>query len=76
MFSPCSELLVFMYCTGKSMNNLLLYCGLVDVRINAFDKDLPVLRKFLLVYSSPVYNSRLDFVKKLKVDKAITCTSM
>ena len=25
------------------MNNLLSYCGLVDVRINAFDKDFPVL---------------------------------
>ena len=39
---PCSELVVFMYWTGKSMNNLLSYCGLVDVRINASDKDLPV----------------------------------
>ena len=26
------------------MNNLLSYCGLVDVRINASDKDLPVIR--------------------------------
>ena len=42
MFSPCSELVVFMYWTGKSMNNLLSYWGLVDVRINASDKDLPV----------------------------------
>ena len=24
------------------MNNFLSYCGLVDVRINASDKDLPV----------------------------------
>ena len=31
-----------MYRTGKSMNNLLSYCGLVDMRINASDKDLPV----------------------------------
>ena len=43
MFSPCSELVVFMYLTGKSMNNRLAYCGLVDVRINASNKDLPVL---------------------------------
>ena len=43
MFYPCSELVVFMYCTGKSMNNILSYCGLVDVKINASDKDLPVL---------------------------------
>ena len=27
MFSPCSELAVFMYSTGKSMNNLLSYLG-------------------------------------------------
>ena len=27
MFSPCSELVVFMYWTGKSMNNLLSYCA-------------------------------------------------
>ena len=42
MFSPCYELVVFMYWTGKSMNNVLSYCGLVDVGINASDKDLPV----------------------------------
>ena len=42
MFSPCSELLVFMYWTGKSVNNLLSYCGLVDGRISASEKDLPV----------------------------------
>ena len=42
MFSLCSELVVFMYWAGKSMDNLLSYCGLVDVRINASDKDLPV----------------------------------
>ena len=38
MFSPCSEFVVFMYWAGKSMDNLLSYCGLVD----ASDKDLPV----------------------------------
>ena len=27
---------------GKSMNNLWSYCGLVDPRISASDKDLPV----------------------------------
>ena len=42
MFSPCSELVVFMYLTGKSMKNLLSYCGLVDARISAPEKDLPV----------------------------------
>ena len=28
--------------TGKSMNNLLSYYGLVDARISASEKDLPV----------------------------------
>ena len=42
VYTTCSELVVFMYCTGKSMNNLLSYCGLVDVRINASDNELPV----------------------------------
>ena len=43
MYTTCSELVVFMYWTGKSMNNLLSYCGLVDARISASEKDLPVL---------------------------------
>ena len=30
MYTTCSEPVVFMYWTGKSMNNLLSYCGLVD----------------------------------------------
>ena len=30
--------------TGKSMNNLLSYCGLVVARISASEKDLPVLK--------------------------------
>ena len=42
VYTTCSELAVFMYWTGKSMNNLLSYCGLVDSRISASDKDLPV----------------------------------
>ena len=33
------------------MNNLLSYCGLVDVRINAPDKDLPVCS----TYGHPVH---------------------
>ena len=35
MFCACSF-------HGNSMNNLLSYCGLIDVKIRAFDKDLPV----------------------------------
>ena len=42
MYTACSELGIFMYWTGDSMSNLLPYCGLVDVRISASEKDLPV----------------------------------
>ena len=42
MYTTCSELVVFMYWTRNSMNNLLSYCGLVDARISASEKDLPV----------------------------------
>ena len=40
MYTTCSELVVF---TGKSINKLLSYCGLVDARISASEKDLPVI---------------------------------
>ena len=55
MFSPCSELVVFMYWNGKSMNNRLSYSGLVDPRISASDKDLPVPDVLLLSESWEVY---------------------
>ena len=42
MFSQCSKLVVFMYLTGKSMNNPLSYCGLVAPKISTSDKDLPL----------------------------------
>ena len=42
MYTICSELAIFMYWTCNSMNNLLSYCGLVNARINASEKDLPV----------------------------------
>ena len=35
MFCACSF-------HGNSMNNLLSYCGLIDAKIRASDKDLPV----------------------------------
>ena len=42
MYTTCSELVIFMYWTCSSINNLLSYCGLVDGRISASEKDLPV----------------------------------
>ena len=41
VYTTCAELVVFLYWTRNSMNNLS--SGLVDARISASDKDLPVL---------------------------------
>ena len=43
---PRFELGIFMYWTCNSMNNLSSYCGLVDAKIRASDKDLPVKSVF------------------------------
>ena len=42
MYTTCSEHAIFMYWTSNSMNNLSSYCGLVDAKIRASDKYLPV----------------------------------
>ena len=43
VYTTCSELAIFMYWTCNSINNLSSYCaGLVDAKIKASDKDLPV----------------------------------
>ena len=44
VYTTCTELVIFLYLTSNSMNNLLSYCGLVDAKMRASDKDLPVLR--------------------------------
>jgi len=45
---PRFELGNFMYWTCNSMNNLSSYSGLVDARIWASDKDLPVPKNLVL----------------------------
>ena len=42
------------------MNNQLSYCGLVDAKIRASDKDLPVSfdRRFLKVFPFEISNGR------------------
>ena len=54
---PRFELGIFMYWTCNSMNILSSYCGLVDAKIRASDKDLPYKRfnnnnysNFVLMY--------------------------
>ena len=41
-YTTCTELGIFMQWTCNSMNNILSYCGLVDARISASERDLPV----------------------------------
>ena len=41
--TTCTELIVLLYWTRNSMHNLSSYYGLVDSRISASDKDLPVI---------------------------------
>ena len=42
VYTTCPELVIFLYWICNSMNNLLSYCGLLDARIRASDKDLPI----------------------------------
>ena len=70
MFSPWSEVAIFMYWTCNSMNNILSYCGLVDARISASEKDLPVKKmsatklEFLYIVASTL-KRWLFFFEKL-----------
>ena len=54
MFWVCSELAIFMFWTRNSMNNLSSYCGLVDTRIRASDKDLPVTFPLINAELAPI----------------------
>ena len=49
LYTTCSELVFFLYCSRKSMKNLLSYCGLTDSRMSASDTDLPVSKKKCLI---------------------------
>ena len=42
LYTTLSDLGIFMYWTRNSMNNILSHSGLVDARISASEKDLPV----------------------------------
>ena len=54
----CTQLVVNLYFWGNSMNNLLSYCGLIDARMRASIKELPVTfgcnlsRYFLMTLNS------------------------
>ena len=58
---PRFELGIFTYLTCNSMKNLSPYCGLVDARIRASDKDLPVAMNSVLASRAPgdfLHNSK------------------
>ena len=63
MFLTCSELIIFMYRTGNSANNLSSYCGLLDAKIRASDIYLPVpeikMEYLLVMYFSTYSNAFL-----------------
>ena len=63
---PNFELGIFMYSTCNAMNNLLSYCGLVDSKIRASDKDLPVLRCTKPSSKRHLF-SNLCFIRKTEV---------
>ena len=54
------ELRIFICWTCNSMNNLLSYCGLLDAKIRASDKDLPVQWPCTTTLSSPGVCITLD----------------
>ena len=43
LYTKCSPHVMEFSCI-ETMNNLSSYCGLVDAKISASDKDLPVVR--------------------------------
>ena len=66
MFSPCSELVIFTYWTCNSTNNMSSYCGLVDAKIRASDKDLPAQASWKVSYKSRIESQVYTSCKKVK----------
>ena len=66
MFSAGLCLEFFMYWTCNAMNNLSSYCGLVDAKIRASDKDLPIhisfFNTFLYIFSLLLVQKRAGWL--------------
>ena len=45
----CTQLVLYLYSSGNSMNNLLSDFGLIDSRMRASDTDLPVSRAKIIL---------------------------
>ena len=52
------------------MNNLSSYCGLVDAKIRASDKDLPVPYRAVVRFSKPLIlaSTNLQYEKRLFIE--------
>ena len=61
MYTTCSELGISMYSTGNSMNNLSSYCWLVNARIRASYKDLPVETNSFVSFLGGFNNTKSPF---------------
>ena len=68
-YTTCSQLVFFLFWTRESMNNLSSNCGLVDARIVASDKYLPVivLLRRIFMQKKKIWNSH-DFYIVLSVE--------
>ena len=64
MKTTSAEHVLLMFCAcsfhGNSLNNLLSYCGLVDARISASEKDLPVTVDFFLLQKKYMINLEFE----------------
>ena len=56
----CTQLVLFMYRIGNSMNNLLSHCGLVDARISASEKGLSVTKHIWVINIKKISNLLLQ----------------
>ena len=63
VYTTCFELVAFMYWTCNSINNMLSYGGLVDAKIRASDKDLPVPKLFWSTVRTNCSNHREKLLK-------------
>ena len=73
MYTTCSELVIFMYWTRNSMNNLLSHCELIDARISASEKDLPVCNFLYHIQLFTLFNTSLCHVTYYHGNKKYPC---
>ena len=74
---PRFELEIFMYWTCNSINNLSSYCGFVDAKKRAFDKELPVHLRYAHEKDSIFYwNSALSTPESISFVSPLKCVQV